>query len=121
MKYALLVHESQELSQRRKDPAFQAAGRAYGERFKPPAFLSAARDWNHCKRRRPFRCATESVTSTTDRMQRRRNFAGFAIIEVPNLDAALEWAARHPIAGFALVEVRPLALSHFTIGNMKAS
>ena len=34
--------------------------------------------------------------------------AGFVIIEVPNLDAALEWAARHPSAGQSAVEVRPL-------------
>ena len=35
---------------------------------------------------------------------------GFVIIDVPNLDAALEWAARNPAAadGFATIEVRPL-------------
>ena len=33
---------------------------------------------------------------------------GFAIIDVPNLDAALEWAARNPAASCASVEVRPL-------------
>jgi hypothetical protein len=35
--------------------------------------------------------------------------AGFGIIDVPDLDAALEWAARHPAAGFASIEVRPLS------------
>jgi hypothetical protein len=34
--------------------------------------------------------------------------AGLAIIDVPNLDAALEWAARNPAASCASVEVRPL-------------
>jgi hypothetical protein len=34
--------------------------------------------------------------------------AGFGIIDVPNLDAALEWAARHPAAGVAFIEVRPI-------------
>ena len=33
---------------------------------------------------------------------------GFAVIDVPNLDAALEWAARNPAASCASVEVRPL-------------
>ena len=33
---------------------------------------------------------------------------GFVIIDVPNLDAALEWAARNPAAGDGVVEVRPL-------------
>jgi hypothetical protein len=35
--------------------------------------------------------------------------AGFIIIEVPTVDAALEWAARCPGASFGAVEVRPLA------------
>jgi hypothetical protein len=33
---------------------------------------------------------------------------GFVIIDVPNLDAALEWAARHPAAAHSAVEVRPV-------------
>jgi len=38
---------------------------------------------------------------------------GFVIIDVPNLDAALEWAARNPAAADAFVEVRPLGGSYF--------
>ena len=34
--------------------------------------------------------------------------AGFAVIEVDDLDAALEWAAGHPDAEWASVEIRPL-------------
>jgi hypothetical protein len=34
--------------------------------------------------------------------------AGLAIIEVPTLDAALDWAAGHPDAEWASVEVRPI-------------
>ena len=34
---------------------------------------------------------------------------GIVIIDVPNLDAALEWAARNPAAADVFVEVRPLA------------
>ncbi len=33
---------------------------------------------------------------------------GFTVIEVPNLDSALEWAARAPSAGYGAVEVRPV-------------
>lgn len=33
---------------------------------------------------------------------------GFHIIEAPNLDVALEWAARSPAAGYASVEVLPV-------------
>jgi len=46
--------------------------------------------------------------------------AGFGIIEVPDLDTALEWAARHPAAGFATIEVRPLLGSHFATAPAKA-
>jgi hypothetical protein len=34
--------------------------------------------------------------------------AGVALIDVPDLDAALEWAATHPDAEWASVEVRPV-------------
>src|SRR6201988_3457047 len=35
--------------------------------------------------------------------------AGFIILELPSMDAALEWAARCPGASIGAVEVRPLA------------
>jgi hypothetical protein len=34
---------------------------------------------------------------------------GFTILELPSLDAALDWAARCPAAALGAVEVRPLA------------
>lgn len=34
--------------------------------------------------------------------------AGIALIDVPDLDTALEWAATHPDAEWASVEVRPV-------------
>ncbi|WP_256199650.1 YciI family protein [Verrucomicrobium spinosum] len=46
--------------------------------------------------------------------------AGFGIIDVPDLDTALEWAARHPAAAFTSVEVRPLLGSHFSVGGPAA-
>jgi hypothetical protein len=39
----------------------------------------------------------------------KEQLAGFIILEVPSIDAALEWAARCPGASFGAVEVRPLA------------
>ncbi|HEV2297181.1 MAG TPA: YciI family protein [Candidatus Acidoferrales bacterium] len=35
--------------------------------------------------------------------------AGFLVLELPSLDAALDWAARCPAASLGAVEVRPLA------------
>jgi len=38
----------------------------------------------------------------------KEQLAGFIILELPSLDAALEWAARCPGASLGAVEVRPL-------------
>jgi hypothetical protein len=38
----------------------------------------------------------------------KEQFGGFFIIDVPSLDAALEWAARCPALPHGAVEVRPL-------------
>ena len=38
----------------------------------------------------------------------KEQLGGYFIIEVPNLDAALEWAAKNPAAAKGAVEVRPV-------------
>ncbi|WP_315791198.1 YciI family protein [Fischerella sp. JS2] len=37
----------------------------------------------------------------------KEQLGGIVVIDVPDLDTALEWAARNPAAGLAGVEVRP--------------
>jgi hypothetical protein len=39
----------------------------------------------------------------------KEQLGGFMILELPSLDAALDWAARCPAASAGAVEVRPLA------------
>ena len=39
----------------------------------------------------------------------KEQLAGFIILELPSVDAALEWAARCPGASIGAVEIRPLA------------
>src|SRR2546428_13647550 len=39
----------------------------------------------------------------------KEQLAGFIILELPSIDAALEWAERCPGASIGAVEVRPLA------------
>jgi hypothetical protein len=39
----------------------------------------------------------------------KEQLAGLLVLELPSLDAALEWAARCPAAAMGAVEVRPLA------------
>jgi hypothetical protein len=39
----------------------------------------------------------------------KEQLGGFILLELPSLDAALEWAARCPAASYGAVEVRPVA------------
>jgi hypothetical protein len=109
MKYALLIHESPEYFERRKDPALKAAGMTYGEALRTAGIIVAGAGLQ------PPQTAT--IVSVRDGKRQvhdgpyaemKEFLGGFVIIDVPNLDAALEWAARHPAAGYSSVEVRPL-------------
>lgn len=114
MKYALCVLETQETLARRKDPALQAAGRAYGE-----ALMAAGVFVGGAGLEPPATTTTVSVRDGKRQVQdgpyaeTKEFLGGFAIIDVPDLDAALEWAARHPAAGYTAIEVRPLSGGYF--------
>jgi len=122
MKYALLVHQTQEDFDRRNDAAAMAAGRAYGEALQAAGVFVGGAGLES-----PQAATTVSVRDGKRQVhdgpyaETKEFLAGFAIIDVPNLDAALEWAARHPAAGHSSVEVRPLAGSHFAVGATKPS
>lgn len=50
----------------------------------------------------------------------KEQLGGFTLLELPSLDAALEWAARCPAALYGAVEVRPVATEmerRITIAN----
>ncbi|HEX8911259.1 MAG TPA: YciI family protein [Humisphaera sp.] len=111
MKYALIIHEAPEALARRtgpEAPAYWGAWAAYSEAVKqagifaggaglmPPSTATVVRvigDKRHVQDG-PFADSKEQL-------------GGFFIIDVPDLDAALDWAARCPCVGGA-VEVRPL-------------
>jgi hypothetical protein len=99
-----------------------AAGRAYGEAlqaagvFVGGAGLESPRASTTVSVRDGKRQVYDGPYAVTKEF-----LAGFGIIDVPDLDAALEWAARHPAAGYSAVEVRPLLGSHFSAGVLKAS
>jgi hypothetical protein len=120
MKYALLVHQSQESFDRRDDKAAIAAGRAYGEALQAAGIFVAGAGLDS-----PKSATTVSVRDGKRQVhdgpyaETKEFLAGFGIIDVPDLDAALEWAARHPSAGFATIEVRPI--SGFGVASTKAA
>lgn len=107
MKYAILVYETeQDVAQREVHmPAYGAYSQALEE-----AGIVAGGAALH-----------PSHTATTVRFQKgqysvqdgpyadtKEQLGGFFIIDVPDLDAALDWAARCPAASLCAVEVRPL-------------
>lgn len=110
MRYALLVYETEAGVKGRDDAEYQAAYQAYikaiygaGVAFAGSGLQDAA------------------TTATTLRLidgerhiqdgpfvDTKEQLAGFFLIEVPDLDKALEWAARCPsMARGGIVEVRP--------------
>ena len=122
MKYALLVHQSQESFDRRNEATAMTAGRAYGEALQAAGVFVGGAGLES-----PQAATTVSVRDGKRQVhdgpyaETKEFLAGFAIIYVPNLDAALEWAARHPAAGYSSIEVRPLLGSHFVVGTPKSS
>ena len=109
MKYALLVFQPEEQFDRPRDSAMIAAGKAYGEALRAAGVVVTAAGLQ----------PPQSTTMVSVRDGKRQVhdgpyaetkefLGGFVIIDVPDLDAALEWAARHPAAPTSAVEVRPL-------------
>lgn len=113
MQYMLLLNEPESEFAKRDDPAQAAAYWAGWNAFigamaqagiivsgaglhpPPTATTVRIRDGKRLVQDGPFADAKEQL-------------GGYFVIEVPDLDAALEWAARAPSASSASVEVRPV-------------
>jgi len=113
MQFAMLIYESPEAFAARNsdgsDP-YTGAWRGYykalveagvyvgGDPLQPPETATTVRlkDGKRRVQDGPFADTKEQL-------------GGFTILELPSLDAALDWAARCPAASIGAVEVRPLA------------
>ena len=112
MQYMLMFYESNEGWASRDDeraPAYWAGWMAYvkalndsglvrgGAGLQPPATSTTLRVRENRRQVQdgPFADSKEQL-------------GGFFLIDVPNLDAALEWAAKAPCASSGGVEVRPV-------------
>jgi hypothetical protein len=113
MKYALLFHESQEHFDRRKQPGFMDAWMAYIQTIQESGIFSTGAGL----------LPPETATMVSVRNGKRQVhdgpyaetkefLGGLVVIDAPNLDVALEWAARSPAAGYSSVEVRPVLTPH---------
>jgi hypothetical protein len=114
MQFALLIYESPKaFASRTNDEidAYMGAWRAYyqalldagiyvgGDPLEVPETGTTLRI-EECKRR-----VQDGPYADT-----KEQLGGFTVVELPSLDAALDWAARCPAASYGAVEVRPLAL-----------
>jgi hypothetical protein len=113
MQYMLLLNEPESEFAKRTDPALagaywggwnafigamaQAGIIVKGDGLQGPQTATTVRirDGKRLVQDGPFADAKEQL-------------GGYFVIEVPDLDAALEWAARAPSASSASVEVRPV-------------
>jgi len=122
MKYALLVYQPQETSDRRDDAMIIAAGRAYVAALQEAGILVGGAVLES-----PQVATTVTVRDGKRQVhdgpyaETKEFLASFGIIDVPDLDAALEWAARHPAASNSSIEIRPLLEPHFSVGTNKYS
>lgn len=113
MQFALLIYESREAFATRKsdgnDP-YTGAWRAYHKALAESGVYVAGD---------PLEPPETATTITIKQGKRgvqdgpyadtKEQLGGFTILELPSLDAALEWAARCPAAALGAVEVRALA------------
>ena len=114
MQFALLIYESPEAFGMRKknnaDDAYLGAWRAYHK-----ALVEAGVYVGGNPLESPETATTVRLKEGKRRVQdgpiaeTKEQLGGFTILELPSLDAALEWAARCPAASIGAVEVRPLS------------
>ena len=113
MRYAILIHEGPEQFNLRTDPerapAYWGAYTAYGEAlraagvFAGGAGLQPPHTATTLRQRDQKRIVQDGPFADT-----KEQLAGFYIVDVPDLDAAMQWASRCPGLPYgATVEVRP--------------
>jgi hypothetical protein len=110
LQYALLIYETPEAFAQREQGEYVGAWRAYyqsvvdagvyvgGDPLHPPETATTVRQ------RDGKRVIHDGPYANT-----KEQLAGFMVLELASLDAALDWAARCPASSYGAVEVRPLA------------
>lgn len=113
MQFALLIYESPEAFASRKSDGsgpYTSAWRAYHKALvESGAFvggepLEVPETGTTVRIKEGKRSVQDGPYADT-----KEQLGGFTILELPSLDAALEWAARCPAAAYGAVEVRVLA------------
>ena len=112
MKYLLMVYGSEQammaLSKETMEQAMAAYG-AYTEAVKKAGIYLGSNRLRPTKSASTVRVA-EGKTQVLDGpyAETKEQLGGYYMIDVPDLDAALSWAARCPGASHGAIEVRPI-------------
>jgi hypothetical protein len=114
MKYALLIYENPADFARREtgegEVVYVGAWRAYHKALLAAGIylggqpLDVPETGTTVRQRGGQRQIQDGPYAST-----KEQLGGFILLELPSLDAALEWAARCPAASYGAVEVRPVA------------
>lgn len=114
MQFALLIYESPELFATRKNDENDSYLGAWRTYYKAIVEAGIYKGGNALEV--PETGTTVRLNEGKRRVQdgpyaeTKEQLAGFMVLELPSLDAALDWAGRCPAASDGAVEVRPLAL-----------
>jgi len=115
MLYALLIYENPSAFERRESlvesDAYAGAWRAYHRAMLDAGIFVGGKPLDT-----PETGTTVRLRDNKRQIQdgpyanTKEQLGGFTLLELPSLDAALEWAARCPAASYGVVEVRPIAV-----------
>jgi hypothetical protein len=111
MQYVLLIYETPaDFARRGSDPTYVGAWRAYYKAVVEAGIyvpggnpLDAPETATTVRQRGGERLVQDGPHASS-----KEQLGGYMLLELPSLDAALEWAARCPAASYGAVEVRPV-------------
>ncbi len=113
MQYVLAIYESPEAFETRTGPdqgAYRAAWQAYADALRNSGVMLGGKGLELPSTATTVRLrGGERTVQDGPYADTKEQLGGFFIIDVPDLDTALEWAARCPSSwGGAAVEIRPV-------------
>ncbi len=113
MQYLILAYEDQDAFDSRQDPTraapYRAAWAAYVAAIRASGVLAGAGGLQPPETATSVRIrGGERLVQDGPYADTKEQLGGYFVIDVPDLDAALEWAERCPSAAYATVEIRPL-------------
>ena len=112
MKYLLLMYQNETAMQklpREKASKLHGAFMAYVDAMNKGGVLIANHGLRPTSEATTVR-APDGKASVLDGpfAETKEQLAGYFLIDVPDLDAAISWATRNPVAGHGAIEVRPV-------------